>query len=267
MESSASTSPVARNTRANKRCADSSMNQTEELKRMKLDDDDGENRKEESYFNTLLEMVLDCVIRLKQIPEREIAKSISSIICEFKHGPAQRFSQVDLKRWENICGYLFRYGLHGASLTRIKVLEAIRNCSVLRSVLKNRQLRVITLGGGPGNDTIGFCSALQDYHKNSQINLTVVDAAREWSLCVNLVNSIIPEGEFGNISKLFNNNNVNLSFLNVHLPGDRQLHKKYFQKLEKADIILMTKFISSLSWNERRSMIKVNAFFNLYCIN
>lgn len=264
MESSASTSFVASNTRAQKRCAGNPINQSEEQKRMKLDDN-GED-KEERCFNTLLEMVLDCIIRLKQIPERDIAKSISSIICEFKQG-TERFSYVDLKKWENICGYLFRYGLHGASLTRIKVLGAIENCSVLQSVLKKRQLRVITLGGGPGNDTIGFCSALQDYHIRSQINVTVVDAAREWSLCVNLINSLIPEGEFGNVSELFNNNNVDMSFLNVQLPGNRNLDKKYFRKLEKTDIILMTKFISSLDWNERRNMIKVNTFFNLYCIS
>lgn len=267
MESSPSTSFVARNTRAHKRCAGNTINQSEEQKRMKLEDDH-KNCKEERYFNRLLQMVLDCVISLKQIPENDITQSISSIICTFQRG-SEQFSYVNLKKWENLCAYLFRYGLHGAILTRIKVLEAIENCPALQSVLKKRSLRVITLGGGPGNDSIGICSALQDYHTRSQINInvTVVDAVREWSLCVNLVKSFIPEGEFGNISELFNSNNVDLSFLNVQLPGNRRLDKKYFQKLEKADIILMTKLISSLEWHDKKNIITVNTFFNLYYIS
>lgn len=225
-------------------------------KKVKLKKDKGEI--EENRFHNLFTAVLDYFIEKEKINETEISNAIKAIIKSFHSKKGNKFSDVNYEETKNMCGYLFRYGSHGAGLARNKVLNAIKHCNVLKDCFKKAELNIISLGGAFGNDIIGLCSALYEVQVCNTLSLTVVDRIRRWGSCLSLIEFFLREGTYGNVSQIFRHRVANCLFIPVTLPGKPETDLKYFKSLKEADIILIQKLMSVLGYNEKKGIIKVS---------
>lgn len=229
----------------------------------------GAREEEEAHFLRLFTDVLNVIIQEKHVDDEDIAKSITEIKYTFL--PTQTFHETDFTQWKNICAFLYRYGSHGAGFARNRILNAIQNCHVLENVLKKPDLRVICLGSGPGNDAAGLCSALSELQFPESLKLTLVDKFEEWRVCIDHAETFIRKGNYGRISELFQRTTVDLSFIQTDLPGDLESDEEYFEILGEADVIVMSKFLSSLDRSNygkhEIDIIQVNMhFIYLACI-
>lgn len=205
---------------------------------------------EEDNFNKLFQAILRNIRSRDQHQENVSDIDIASAIKQMKEG-FKSFTFPDMEQWQNVFGYLFRYAPHGAGLTRNRVLAAVRGSNDLALCLQKTDLSIVSLGGGPGNDIIGFCSALVECVERSQcldtsrkLNITVVDQYSKWSICIDHLNNLVREGEFGNVSRLFRSFSVNMSFFQAEISPNYA--ERYLPSLQRADVILMVKLISSM---------------------
>lgn len=204
---------------------------------------------EECQFLRLFTLILNIIISIKDVKDSAITESIQEIIDSFKQSfPNERFrfDQINLTKWEKVCGYLYRYASHGAGFARNRILNAIRNCTDLKRTLEKPVIKIISLGSGPGNDALGLCSALADLKYPEKLEITMVDKIIEWSLCIQLAKLLISNGNFGKTSDLFQKTNVILKYCQVDLPGNSWKDQNYFKILAEADVILIFKLISVL---------------------
>lgn len=222
-------------------------------------------KKEESHFLRLYTSILNAIITVKRLNGIHINQSIVSIRESFKFdsGPFS-FSAIDFTKWENICGYLYRYASHGAGFARFRILNAMRNCRVVEEILKKFDSKIVFLGTGPGNDAVGLCSALSELHYPKSLKMTLVDKFKEWSLCVKLAKVFIEEDNLGNVSELFRNTDIELLFIQTDLPGNSTSDKQYFEILAEADVIVVSKLVSVLDKSNgkesERVIVKVNRY-------
>lgn len=225
--------------------------------------------KEESHFLRLYTSILNAIITIKGLNGIHINQSIVSIRESFKFdsGPFS-FSAIDFTKWENICGYLYRYASHGAGFARFRILNAIKSCKVVEEILKKPDSKIICLGTGPGNDAVGLCSALSELHYPKSLKMTLVDKFNEWSLCIKLAKVLINEDNLGNVSELFHNTDVELLFIQTDLPGNFTSDKQYFEILAEADVIVISKLVSVLDKSNgkesERLIVKLNVHIFLY---
>lgn len=225
--------------------------------------------KEESHFLRLYTSILNAIITIKGVSGIHINQSIVSIKKSFKFdsGPFS-FSAVDFTKWENICGYLYRYASHGAGFARYRILNAIKNCKVVEEILKKTDSKIICLGTGPGNDAVGLCSALSELHCPKSLKMTLVDKFNEWSLCIKLAKVFIEEDNLGNVSELFHNTDVEMLFIQTDLPGNFNSDKQYFEILAEADVIVISKLVSVLDKSNdkesERLIVKASIYIFLY---
>lgn len=176
--------------------------------------------------------------------------AISAVIESFDYGNGHRFSDIDLKRPDMRCGFVFRYAAHGAALVRCRILEGVRYCPELKSILKKNLLKVVSLGSGPGNDAIGFCSAMRRSNFSGTLEIVMTDAIPNWSEFVDITEQFLGQGDFGEASNLFLQGQVELFYgkreyiLPDHLPG---------LGLLQFDIVLICKLLSIM--NKRKTEI------------
>lgn len=165
-----------------------------------------------------------------------------------------------------ICAYLRRYGPHSAGLTRCKILQAVDKCTELQEIIYRprselESLNVVILGGGPGNDVVGLCSALCQRLFSGKLQVTVVDAALQWRNCLELLYSILSvQGmEFGDASRIFKENLIlkfqHYKFLPYHRTNPR--NTTIYSTLESADIILTCKFFTGMNFNTVDGILQV----------
>lgn len=220
---------------------------------------------DEQHFYNLFQRILEDIRGPTDISDEDVNQAINDINKSFvfnSNNPPANYSQTKV-----VCGYLSRYATHTAGLVRTRILEAVCNCLELKSALKKEgELRVVSIGGGPGSDALGFCSALSELGLDgwTSLDITVVDAAEGWRECVTLLDQHLREGEFGSVSKMFKERKVTMSFVQANLPGDPEKDIRCYDALTKADIILECKMMFRLEFEPRERILKV---FNLSFIS
>lgn len=209
-------------------------------------------RKETKHFYRLYDQVLD---RLKN--DAEIAdEAISAILGSFNG-----FKGGDLNTWAKICAHLYRYGAHGAGLAGYRILEALENCARLRLVLDKRYLKVLSVGGGPFNDVIGFLSAMSQVDQwrmdnkqmfyNRKMDIRVSDDTSPlWNDVVKQTARLVREGEFGYVSQYSIYKVRSITFFHGTLPSN----------LHRYDVVIISKFINSLDHAEQFKLMRVSFF-------
>lgn len=207
---------------------------------------------EEGHFRLLYYQIMSDLMEETDVPEEVISDAISSIKDYFKWSEGGRFSDLDFNKEDTLCGYIDRYADHGAGLARCKILEALENCRELRSILEKSHLSVVSLGGGPGNDAIGFCSAMSRSHFAGRLVIHVVDKARLWQKCISMVRELLDKGIYGDTSHVFQQGKVALYFSPFTLPGELRYLAMY-----EFDIVLICQLISFIQWADKRKLIQV----------
>lgn len=222
---------------------------------------EGIHRREENYMCQLFTDILNSLMEEYGISDEDMDHSLTEIKKSFHFSEGNRFSNVDYERIKNVCGYLFRYAAHGAGLVRHRVLLAINECEEFRNCLEKPVLNVISLGGGPGNDMVGFCSALYDYRRHGSLNMSVVDSIQQWKSVLDSVTYFVRQHNYGNVSRIFLDLSVNLSFIQTRLPGDEGSDESYFTSLRRADIIMIPKLLSILEFRQIDAIEAVSVIY------
>lgn len=214
---------------------------------------DGKRSIEENHFRRLYDKVIsEFLEQTDDVTEEEIMVAISCIKDSFNRSKGRRFSDLDFNREDILCGYIDRYGPHGAGLARCKVLEALKNCTELASLLAKSRLKVVSLGGGPGNDAIGFCSAMSQSDFAGRLVIHVVDEAKLWQNCISKVRELLDKGNYGDASHLFQQEKVELYFSPFTLPGDLR-----YLPMHEFDVVLICKLISIMEWPDKKNLVQV----------
>lgn len=203
---------------------------------------------EENHFLRLFTHILNVIIDVKGIQDEEIGKSITYIARSLNFSDkTTHFSDIDLAKFENIAAYLYRWGRLGAGLARFKILNAARNCKTLEEKLKKRNLNIICLGAGPGNDAIGFLSALSELYYPENLAITLVDKFKEWFFCTKLTDVFIKEDNFVKVSELCKKTKVELFYIDTDIERKQApKNEDYLQDLSKADAIIICRMITNI---------------------
>lgn len=221
---------------------------------------------EEKAFVTLFKKIYKLIRDSYRIPEYEVLQAMYDMKQASKD---INFAAIQFEERENVCAYLKRYASHGAGLTRCRVLEAAEKCEKLQELIQSpgngiKTLKVVNLGGGPGNSAIGFCSALCQCRFKGKADVTVVDAVQSWEECLKWVNSFLSaqRTDFGEVSKIFEKSIVEVAFKNFNFPPLQEFaprDKKIYSTLQHADIVLTCKFFSGMDCYKLDGIIKVSS--------
>lgn len=237
---------------------------------------------EDYNFRLLYDEVLNFYLVRYNIPDEKISEALDPIKISFHYDKENQYGDVDYYSCaENISAYLFRYAPHGARLARYRILEAMDNCKdpQLQRILRIPQLKVASLGGGPGSDAIGFCSAMNYFKIVGTVDIVVVDAVAEWLTCINKIKDIMkPLGErnpFG--SDLFYQGRAELFFRVCTLGEQRPIEQPVqqpgqlpaqqpdpFNLINECDVVLICKLISIMKSESITILIQVSIFIAIH---
>ncbi|GIY00686.1 uncharacterized protein CDAR_517921 [Caerostris darwini] len=126
------------------------------------------------YEKLLLELMVKFSVTF-----RGVRISVQDLISNYRRVTNDRLpSEIDYTKKGNCLAYLHRYATCHAALVAEAVTDILESSSstILTSKLDNRALNVMFLGGGPGNDFVGFLTAL--YGRRDRLfylNVTIVD--------------------------------------------------------------------------------------------
>lgn len=218
---------------------------TEEVKSSEDDDCDGE------YPVILLfnETLLDHMINKKLVDADSVRRSIAHLISNYGRVACGKTPQdLDYNDLNNCFGYLHRYSACHTALVR-NVLKRVFHVSpppaIKRMLCVKDSLHVISLGGGPGNDIVGFISALYGRHYGFlHITFTLVDQMAGWQEVFNQTVKMVRRGNYGNASALFKDCQVQETFLRADLTNKFSWKDNLQKRLENADIFLLVKVLS-----------------------
>lgn len=250
---------------------------------------------EEYNFRMLYDEVLNFFLNSYNIPDEKISEALTAIKISFHYNKGNKYSDVDYRLPENLCAVLFRYAPHGARLARYKILEAMDQYPELRRILSIPHLKVVSLGGGPGSDAIGFCSAMKRWNFGGTLDICVMDSVAEWLPYINKIREAMMQGvinpsgngfisRFGESSDLFFRGKATLSFypctlgeqrpvqqpiqypgqVPVQYPGQVPVQQpEPFNWINQCDIVLICKLLSIMEQLSRANLVQVSIFISL----
>ncbi|CAL1273289.1 unnamed protein product [Larinioides sclopetarius] len=156
-------------------------------------------------------------------------------------------------------GYLHRYAACHSFMISDSV-STIFNSSpsnVLRTKFNTKQLNVMFLGGGPGNDFLGFFTALHRYHNNIlDLDVTVVDKMSGWEDVFNETVQKLKHSEYGQFYHLFKDVNITTSFISTDLKNCEEWNSDMQIKLMRADLIFLVKVLSHIPNDNKLGVLK-----------
>ncbi|XP_015915916.2 uncharacterized protein [Parasteatoda tepidariorum] len=208
----------------------------------------------EFFIEKLLSDALNIVRKEIEVENTAVEKAYNEIKTAFK---SSQFTKLNFNNSDYLLTYFSIYAAFNTKLTYNRFLDAFKNCKQLQETVKKQNLNIISLGGGPGTDIIGFCSALQEFLtqevKNycSTINISVADIFKRWASFYNVIEFLIREGCYGNVSSLFKSKIVSSSFMTVDLVSEEQ-PCKYTYDLGTADIVLLVRVLDILNFQETK---------------
>lgn len=208
------------------------------------DDDCDEEYRIILQFNTTL---LDHMLNSKLVDANSVRNSIAHLKSNYSRTVRGKTPEdLDYNDLDNCVGYLHRYSACHTALV-LKSLKKVFHAafSVQRILFEKDSLHVISLGGGPGSDLLGFCSALFDRQCGfPQMTFTLVDQMAGWQDVFNQIVKMIRTGNYGDASALFQFRQVFTDFFSADLTNKMSWDYDLERRLEIADIFLLCKVLS-----------------------
>ncbi|GIY03975.1 uncharacterized protein CEXT_515441 [Caerostris extrusa] len=161
-------------------------------------------------------------------------------------------SEIDYTKKDICLAYLHRYAICHASLVAEVVIDIFESSSssILTSKLDKRKLNVMFLGGGPGNDFVGFLTALNGRcDRLFDLDVTIVDKMSGWEdIFTETVKELRKgEGSYEKVGSIFDEVNVFPTFIEADLIRNDEWTYEMKNKLESADIVFLVKALSHIS--------------------
>ncbi|GIY42892.1 uncharacterized protein CEXT_608261 [Caerostris extrusa] len=157
--------------------------------------------------------------------------------------------EIDYTKKENCLAYLHRYALCHMALVTEAVIDIFESSSstILTSKLDNRTLNVVFLGGGPGNDFVGFLTALNGRHDRLlDLDVTIVDKTSGWEDIFTETINKLRKDSYQKGGLFLDKVNVIPTFIEADLAKDDEWTEEMKRKLKNADIVFLVKVLSHM---------------------
>ncbi|PRD23100.1 UNVERIFIED_CONTAM: hypothetical protein NCL1_47306 [Trichonephila clavipes] len=208
-----------------------------------------------SYLVTFYEKLLDDISELSSVTPSNISDSIKKIMMNYRSIQRGKLPEdIDYNDISNCLGYLYRYAACHTALVWVTLTTVFNSSmsSVLTPKFSGNGLEVVFLGGGPGNDFVGFLNALYGKHKNLfYIYVTVVDRKTGWNNIFLKTVEKLKQGDYGPASRIFEDVCVIPTFINFDLKNSVERNDMLKTKLQSASIVFLVKFLSHVSDNDK----------------
>lgn len=180
------------------------------------------------------------------------------------------FSKIDFENPTNCCAYLVRLATCHTSLTRFATEEFLVGNGIDPQLFIDEltrgsgQLSIVSLGGGPGTDAIGFCNALAFLCPVKRANVCVMELWKYWRTALRETINVIGSKIAGEHSDFFGEMEVLFEFQQVDLTAE--VSDAHLKRIREADVILMVKFVSILDGACKEDLLRVStALLNRTC--
>ncbi|GFS47234.1 uncharacterized protein NPIL_674531 [Nephila pilipes] len=167
-------------------------------------------------------------------------------------------SEIDYNNTRHCLGYLHRYAACHTFLVSEAVSAILNESDVLTSPLSKQTLNVVFLGGGPGNDFVGFLTALHGKHEAiCALDVTVVDKMSGWENVFNETVLKLRRGACCKAGYVFDDVNVSSTFITADLKETGGWSDEMETKLRNADIVFLVKALSHIPNEDKKDVLQV----------
>lgn len=234
------------------------------------DDQEIEFNQEDKLICRLYRQVVDDIMSCHKLREMYVDSAIQAMKEEIFQGHKKgfrRFHGIDFCKPVNCCGYLRRYAVCHTGLVKHIMWNFFTHadpCSAFATfeITQRKHLKIITLGGGPGNDLVGFCSALREIPNGvKELDMYIVDVSEGWNVVFPKILRKAKDTDFGSFSHFVKEMKINTGFMAADLTASNMFkNKTLLATLRKVDVVLMVKLTSFLSDTVTADLINVSAF-------
>ncbi|GFT60775.1 uncharacterized protein NPIL_47671 [Nephila pilipes] len=211
-----------------------------------MDEDDDSEYSIILYF---YEELLNTLIQRYGVRENDLQSAIQHLVYNYSHLTHGKTPEdLDYNYLSNCLGYLHRYAACHTALVLSVMIRMFHKCpppAIRKLLALKNDLNLVCIGSGPGNDLVGFLSALYGKHFGLlDMDVTIVDKMAGWETVFQETIRRLKLGELGNVGKIFKDLKVNTSFLLGDMKYPDSWSNNLKQKLINADIMLISKFLS-----------------------
>lgn len=234
---------------------------------------------EDRIISRLYREVVDDIMARNKLRESKVDYSIVEMKREILQGHKKgfrRFRGINFGKPVNCCGYLRRYAICHTGLVKQIIWNFFldKNKTFFSELAKaeiitQNHLKVVSLGGGPGSDLVGFCCALQEIESSvKELDLFVVDIGESWEDVFLTILRKAFSGNFGSLSDCMKKTKINAGFKEADLTSKGIFRDKDLLKfINEADLVLMVKVTSFMADADAGDLIHVSFLFYMYCFS
>ncbi|XP_054717527.1 uncharacterized protein LOC129226923 [Uloborus diversus] len=222
--------------------------------REEWDDDKDE---EFPIFLSFFEQLFDVVVQQNNLTnEEKVRQAIHHLVSNYsKTNNGQTPQELDFNDLSNCVAYLHRYAACHAALMRSVLVRLFHICppaQVRRMLSLKQNLKVLSMGGGPGSDAFGFISALYGRHYGLQsLDLFVLDSGSAWDVVLASSSQLLRRGSLGNASAIFSEVNTKVQFIHACIKGS-----EIKTLVQGMDVVLLAKVLSVVPDREKVSYLQ-----------
>ncbi|GFY51802.1 uncharacterized protein TNIN_115481 [Trichonephila inaurata madagascariensis] len=192
------------------------------------------------------------------VTDFQVTLSIKHVIDNYRQVSSGRLpSEIDYNDIKYCLGYLHRYAPCHTFLVAEVVSTILLESSVLNDLLNKQTLNVMFLGGGPGNDFVGFLMALHGKHEEIfDLDVTVVDKMSGWENVFNETILQLRQEACGKAGYVFDDVNVSSTFITADLKEAGEWSDEMKTKLGNADVVFLVKALSHIPDEDKLNVIQ-----------
>ncbi|GIY00682.1 uncharacterized protein CDAR_517901 [Caerostris darwini] len=207
------------------------------------------------YEKLLIDMMVKFSVTFSDVSIS--AQRIISWYSRVFYGP---LPDIDYTKKDNCLAYLHRYAICHAALVAEAVTDIFESSSstILTSKLDKRKVNVMFLGGGPGNDFVGFLTALNGRcERLFDLDVTIVDKMSGWEdIFTETVKELRKgEGSYEKVGSIFDEVNIFPTFIKADLSEYDAWTAEMENKLKTADIVFLVKALSHVPDSHKRLIL------------
>ncbi|CAL1274014.1 unnamed protein product [Larinioides sclopetarius] len=204
------------------------------------------------------ELVTDLTVRYS-VQDNEIEKAIGCLVSCHRHMRCGR--SPNYCDYNNICyciGYLHQYASCHSCMVLTVIYELWRSSRIEIFYLRIKNtLDVTFIGSGPGNDFVGFLSAIHGMRGFVlNMNVTIVDKMQSWENVVLATDEKLRNGGCGKAGNVYKNVNVRISFLKSDITKSLVFDLPLQTNLKTTDVVFLVKMLSTVPDEDKRSALR-----------
>ncbi|GFU42557.1 uncharacterized protein TNCV_4556711 [Trichonephila clavipes] len=224
-----------------------------------IDEDDDSEYSIILYF---YEELLNGLIQCCGVTDTDLQSAIKHLVYNYgRVANGKTPEDLDYNYLSNCLGYLHRYAACHTALVLSVMIRMFHKCpppEIRRLLALKSDLNLVCIGSGPGNDLMGFLSALYGKHYGLlDLDITIVDKMAGWEFVFLETVRRVKLGQCGNVSKIFSDLKVKTSFMIGDMKHQNSWSNNLKRKLINADVMLLSKFLSVVPNADKLRILKL----------